>query len=139
MPHAAVSSAVVPLDRKTPSRPMKSHPNTAPHPGKEAAVFTRSQTSIKQTGSWSHQVKGVWVPGVTHPVNVPTHHATDSQSRHHSSSRCCSHSRCHSRSATPNRDQTASLHDSTSWKWPVDPKPRPIQPIPMQSPPQKMH
>ena len=27
--------------------------------------------------------------------------------------------------------------DSTSWKWPVDPKPRPIQPMPTQSPAQK--
>ena len=76
MHHAAVSSAIVLLKRKTPSGPMKSCPNTAPHPGREAAVFNESLTSIKQTGSQPHQVKGVRDPGVTHPVNMPTHHAT---------------------------------------------------------------
>ena len=59
-----------------------------------------------------------------------------SQSRHHSSSRRRSHSRRHSRSAKPNRDRPRD-HDSTSQKWPVDPKPRPIQPTPTQSPTQK--
>ena len=44
---------------------------------------------------------------------------------------------CHSHRATPNHDQPHD-HDSTSWKRPVDPKPRPIQPTPMQSPAQKM-
>ena len=76
MHHAAVSSAVVPLERKTPSGPMKSHPNMAPHPGREAVVFDKSLTSIKQTGSWPRQVKGVRDSGVTHPVNMPAHHAT---------------------------------------------------------------
>ena len=47
----------------------------APCPGREAAVFNE-WTSIKQTGFRPHQVKGVWDPGVTHPVNVPAHHAT---------------------------------------------------------------
>ena len=60
-----------------------------------------------------------------------------SQRRHHSSSRCHSHSRCCSHSATPNHDRPRD-RDSTSWKWPVDPKPRLIQPTPTQSPAQKM-
>ena len=65
------------------------------------------------------------------------------QSRHRSSSRRCSHSRCrshsrhHSHSATPNHDRPHHC-DSTSRKQLVDPKPRPIQPTPMQSPAQKM-
>ena len=58
------------------------------------------------------------------------------QSGHRSSSRCRSHSRCRSRSATPNRDRPRD-HDSTSRKRPVDPKPRPTQPMPTQSPAQK--
>ena len=109
----------------------------APCPGREATVFNESLTSIKQTGSWPCQVKGIWDPGVTHPVNVPTHHATVPRVDTVSSSRHCSHSRCHSHSATPNHDQPRH-HDSMSWKRPVDPKPRPIQPTPMQSPAQKM-
>ena len=64
---------------KTPSRPMKSHPNMVPHPGREAAVFNKSLTSIKQTRSQPRQVKGIWDPGVTHPANVPAHHATISR------------------------------------------------------------
>ena len=76
MHHATVSSAVVPLERKTPSGPVKSCPNMAPRPRREAAVFNKSLTSIKQTRSRPCQVKGIRDPGVTHPVNVPTHHAT---------------------------------------------------------------
>ena len=76
MHHAAVSSAVVPLERKTPSGPIKSRQNMAPRPGREAAVFKESLTSIKQTGSRPCQVKGIWDPGVTQPANVPAHHAT---------------------------------------------------------------
>ena len=75
MHHATVSNAIVPLERMTPSGPMKSHLNMAPHPGREAAVFYE-RTSIKQTGFWPHQVKGIRDPGVTHPANMPTHHAT---------------------------------------------------------------
>ena len=43
----------------------------------------------------------------------------------------------HSRSTTPNCDRPCD-RNSTSRKWPVDPKPRPIQPTPTQSPAQKM-
>ena len=75
MHHAAVSNAVVPLERNTPSGPVKSHPNMAQHPGREATVFNE-RTSIKQTRFWPHQVKGVRDPRVTHPVNMPAHHAT---------------------------------------------------------------
>ena len=75
MHHAAVSSTIVPLERKTPSRPMKSHLNMAPRPGREAAVFNE-RTSIKQTGFQPRQVKGIRDPRVTHPANVPAHHAT---------------------------------------------------------------
>ena len=75
MHHAAVSNAVVPLERKTPSGPMKSCPNMAPRPGREVAVFNK-RTSIKQTRFRPRQVKGIRDPGVTHPANVPTHHAT---------------------------------------------------------------
>ena len=50
MHHAAVSNAIVPLKRKTPSGPMKNHPNTAPHPRREAVVFNESMINIKQTG-----------------------------------------------------------------------------------------
>ena len=75
MHHAAVSNAVVPLKRKTPSGPMKSHPNMAPCPRREAAVFNE-RTSIKQTRFRPCQVKGIRDPGVTHPVNMPAHHAT---------------------------------------------------------------
>ena len=78
MHHAAVSSAVVPLERKTPSGPMKSHLNMAPCPGREAAVFNE-RTSIKQTGFRPRQVKGVRDPGVTHSANVAAHHATVSR------------------------------------------------------------
>ena len=60
-----------------------------------------------------------------------------SQSGHCSSSRCHSHSRHHSHSATPNHDQPHD-HDSMSRKRTVDPKPRPTQPMPTQSPTQKM-
>ena len=60
-----------------------------------------------------------------------------SQSGHHSSSRRHSHSRHHSCCATPYHDQPHD-RDSTSRKRPVDPKPRPIQPTPTQSPTQKM-
>ena len=66
-------------------------------------------------------------------VHTPHNH---SQSGHHSSSRCRSHSRCCSCSATPNHDRHRD-HDSTSRKWPVDPKTRPTQPTPTQSPTQK--
>ena len=59
-----------------------------------------------------------------------------SKSGHRSSSRRSSHSRCHSCSATPNHDRPHD-HDSTSRKRPVDPKSRPIQPMPTQSPTQK--
>ena len=76
MHHGAVSSAVVPLKRKTHRGFMKSCQNMAPHPRREAAVFNKSLTSIKQTRSQPHQVKGIWDPGVTHPANVPAHHAT---------------------------------------------------------------
>ena len=75
MHHAAVSNAVVPLERKTPSGPVKSHLKMAPHPGREATVFNE-RTSIKQTRFRPRQVKGVRDPGVTHPANVPTHNAT---------------------------------------------------------------
>ena len=75
MHHATVSNAIVPLERKTPSRPMKSHLNMAPHPGREATVFNE-RTSIKQTGFRPRQVKGIRDPGVTHPANVPAHHTT---------------------------------------------------------------
>ena len=75
MHHAAVSNAVVPHERKTPSRPVKSRPNMAQHPRREAAVFNE-RTSIKQRGFRLCQVKGVRDPGVTHSANVPTHHAT---------------------------------------------------------------
>ena len=68
-------SAVVPLERKTPSGPMKSHLNMAPCPGREATVFNE-RTSIKQTGFQPRQVKGVRDPRVTHPANVPAHHTT---------------------------------------------------------------
>ena len=47
----------------------------APRPGREATVFNE-RTSIKQTGFQPRQVKGVRDPGVTHPANVPAHHAT---------------------------------------------------------------
>ena len=60
-----------------------------------------------------------------------------SQSGHRSSSRHCSHSRRCSRSATPNCDRPRDRY-SMSRKRPVDPKPRPTQPIPTQSPAQKM-
>ena len=76
MHHAAVSNAVVPLERETPSGPMKSHPNMAPCPGREATVFNEWR-SVKQTGFWPRQVKGIRNPGVTHPANVPAHHTTD--------------------------------------------------------------
>ena len=82
-------------------------------------------------------------PGKRHPgsrsytpcecAHTPRNH---SQSGHCSSSRCHSHSRCHSCSATPNHDRPRD-HDSMSQKWPVDPKPRPTQPTPTQSPTQK--
>ena len=75
MHHAAVSNAIVPLKKKTPSGPMKSRPNMASRPGREATVFNE-WTSINQTGFWPHQVKGVRDPGVTHPANVPAHHTT---------------------------------------------------------------
>ena len=75
MHHATVSSAVVPLERKTPSGPAKSCQNMARHPGREAAVLNE-RTSIKQIGFWPRQVKGIRDPGVTHHVNVPAHHAT---------------------------------------------------------------
>ena len=60
-----------------------------------------------------------------------------SQSGHCSSSRHHSHSRHRSCSATPNHDWPRD-RDSTSQKWPVDPKSRPTQPTPTQSPTQKM-
>ena len=66
-------------------------------------------------------------------ARTPCNH---SQSEHRSCSLCCSHSRHCSRSTTPNRDWPRD-HDSTSWKWPVDPKSRPTQPTPKQSPAQK--
>ena len=81
--------------------------------------------SKRHPGSWSYTP--------CEHARTPCNH---SQSRHRSSSRRHSHSRHHSHSATPNHDWPRD-HDSTSWKWPVDPKPRPIQPMPMQSPAQK--
>ena len=66
--------------------------------------------------------------------STPRNH---SQSGHHSSSRHHSHSRCHSHSATPNCDRPRD-RDSMSRKRPVDPKPRPIQPMSTQSSAQKM-
>ena len=135
MHHATVSSAVVPLERKTPSRPMKSHPNMARHPRREAAVLNE-RTSIKQIGFRPCQVKGIWDPGVT-PCEYARTPCNHSQSGHRSSSRCHSHSRHCSRSATPSHDRSRDCN-STSWKWPVDPKSRPIQPTPMQSSTQKM-
>ena len=60
-----------------------------------------------------------------------------SQSRHHSSSRRRSHSRHCSHSATPNHDRPLH-HDSTFRERPVDLNQRPVQPMPMQSPAQKM-
>ena len=60
-----------------------------------------------------------------------------SQSGHLLPSRRHSHSRCRSHSTTPNRDWPRD-RDSTSWKRPVDPKSRPTQPTPTQSPTQKM-
>ena len=60
-----------------------------------------------------------------------------SQSGHRSSSRRRSHSRRCSQSPTPNHDWPRD-HDSMSQKRLVDPKPRPIQPMPTQSPTQKM-
>ena len=47
-----------------------------PHPRREATVFNESLTSIKQTGSQPYQVKGIRDPRVTHPANMPAHHAT---------------------------------------------------------------
>ena len=77
-------------------------------------------------GSWSY---------------TPCEHActpcNHSQSGPRSSSRCHSHSRCCSHSTTPSHDRPHD-RDSTSWKWLVDPKSRPIQLMPMQSPAQKM-
>ena len=67
-------------------------------------------------------------------ARTPRNH---SQSEHHSSSRHHSHSRCHSHSATPNCDRPRD-RNSESRKWPVDPKSRPTQQTPTQSPPQKM-
>ena len=91
--------------------------------------------------------KADWIlasPGKRHPgsrsytpckcAHTPRNH---SQSGHRSSSRCHSHSRCHSCSTTPNHDWPCD-HDSMSLKQPVDPKPRPTQPMPTQSPAQKM-
>ena len=75
MHHATVSNAIVPLERKTPSGPVKSHLNMAPRPGREVAVFNK-RTSIKKTGFWPRKVKGVRDPGVTYPANMPAHHAT---------------------------------------------------------------
>ena len=75
MHYATASNAVVPLERKTASEPMKSRPNMAPRPGREAAVFNE-RTSMKQTGFRPRQVKGIWDPRVTHSANVPTHNAT---------------------------------------------------------------
>ena len=75
MHHAAVSNTIVPHKRKTPSGPMKSCPNMAPCPGREATVFNE-RTSIKQTGFRPGQVKSIRDPRVTHPANVPAHHAT---------------------------------------------------------------
>ena len=83
------------------------------------------------------------LPGKRHPGSqsyTPCEHACTpcnrSQSGHCSSSRHRSHSRHPSCSATPNCDLPCD-HDSTSRKRPVDPKPRPIQPTPTQSPTQK--
>ena len=130
MHHATVSNAVVPLERKTPSGPMKSHPNMVPCPGREAAVFNK-RTSIKQTRFWPCQEKGVQNPRVTHPANVPAHHATIPRvdTVHPADTTLTA-------GTTPNHDRPCD-HDFTSWKWPVDPKPRPTQPMPTQSPAQK--
>ena len=75
MHHAAVSNAIVTLERETPSGPMKSRPNMAPHPRREATVFNEWR-SIKQTRVRPRQIKGIRDPRVTHTANVPTHHAT---------------------------------------------------------------
>ena len=87
----------------------------------------------------SRRCPGSWSYTPCKCARTPCNHP---QSRHHSSSRCRSHSRHqshsrhHSCSATPNRDRPCH-RDSTSRKWPVDSKPRPIQPMPTQSPAQK--
>ena len=79
----------------------------------------------RHLGSWSYT-----------PCELVRTPHNRSQSRHHLPSRHRSHSRCCSRSTTPNRDRPRD-HDSTSWKRPVDPKSRPTQPTPTQSPAQK--
>ena len=96
------------------------------------------QRKDKHKADWIPASLGKRRPGSQHytpckHVHTPHNH---SQSGHRSSSRCCSHSRCHSHSATPNCDRPRDC-DSTSQKWPVDLKPRPIQPTPTQSPAQK--
>ena len=91
------------------------------------------QKSDKHKADWIPASPSKRHPGSRSYTGTP---CNCSQSRHRSSSRCHSHSRHHSHSATPNHDRPCD-HDSTSWKQPVDPKPRPIQPMPMQSLAQK--
>ena len=82
-------------------------------------------------------------PGKRHLVSwsyTPCEHArkphNHSQSGHLSPSRCCSHSRRCSHSTTLNHDRHCD-RNSTSQKRLVDPKSRPTQPTPTQSPTQK--
>ena len=134
MHHAAVSNAIVPLERKTPSGPVKSRPNMAPHLGRGHSLQRMDK----------HKADRILAsPGKRHPgsqsytpcecAHTPCNH---SHSGYHSSSRRHSHSRRSSRSATPNHDRPHD-GDSTSQKQPVDPKSRPTQPTLTQSPAQK--
>ena len=95
-------------------------------PDKHKADWSPASPSKRRLGSWSYTP--------CEHVRMP---CDRSQSRHRFSSRHHSHSQHHSRSATPNHDRPCH-HDSTSQKRPVDLKQRPVQPMPMQSPAQKM-
>ena len=136
MHHATVSNAVVPLERETQSGPMNSRPNMAPCPGREATVFNEmdKHKADQIPASPGKRCSGSRSYTPCECVHTPCNR---SQSGHHSSSRHHSHSRCHSHSTTPNRDRPCD-HNSASKKWPVDPKSRPTQPTPTQSPTQKM-
>ena len=134
MHHATVSNTIVPLERKTPSGPVKSHPNMAPQPGREATVFNE-RTSIKQTGFRPRQVKGIRDPGVTHPANMPIHHATIPRvDTIHLADAALT---AGTAGVAPHLTMTGLMIETTSQKQPVDPKPRPTQPTPTQSPAQK--
>ena len=106
----------------------------------EYSTTPRERGRSLQRKSDKHQAdRFLASPGKRHPGSrsfMPCERARTpcdrSQSRHHSSSR-----RRHSRSATPNHDRPRHQY-STSWKRPVDLKQRPVQPMPMQSPAQKM-